>query len=488
MRQDYRKNHTYTEEDISRVLGREMQPSEQVERRLDEVYAQVRSGQTAKKKRSFRGVYRAAGAAAAVFAAGVFCVSNPALAAKIPVIGHIFEQMGEQASFPGDYGSVATVLQTEGEQTEEENGKEAQDEAESTAQQTGAAVSEYTQTAGDLTVSLSEVYGNSEALYLSMQVVSKEGFEPERCMVNQNGNPVLALRGEVDFSFLRGDWQILSYLDGSFLDDHTYVGMMRLDLSDYKKDDSEFWKEVEKTAEEKGEELSMEEISKLQDEKYEALTRTVDIPEEYTARLKINQIIGDLADGYRISIYEAAGVEQPSEEELTAMSDEEWRAYMNELDSKVPDYGGFPNKYENFWYDGPFEFEVPVTLDSEQTTTVEINSEVVEGYEILSVTKTPFELVVNEKISNYNSDLMIQVLDADGKRLNTGANGGYVNVLSSYGHDLSKVDIYYMTWDDFETYTKGTYWEEHETNEEGKTLKNVLDEHNVYHKEVVFDK
>lgn len=484
MGQDYRRNHTYTEEDISRVLGREMQPSGQVERRLEEVYAQVRSGQTAKKKRSFRGVYRAAGAAAAVFAAGVFCVSNPALAAKIPVIGHIFEQMGDQASFPGDYGSVATVLQTEGDQTKEA-GSTAKEESEDTVQ-VQAAVSEYTQTSGDLTVSLSEVYGNSEALYLSMQIVSEEGFEPERCMVNQNGNPILALRGEIGFSFLGEAQHFLSYLDGSFLDDHTYAGMMRLDLSDYKKDDSEFWKEVERAAEEKGEELSKEEVTKLQDEKYEALTKTVVIPEDYTAELKIDQIVGDFAEGYWKSIYEVAGVEQPSDEEVSAMSDEERREFMNELYSKVPDYGGFPNKYENFWYDGPFEFEVPVTLDTEQTVTVDVNSEVVEGYEILSVSRTPFELVVNEKISNY-ADLMIQVLDADGKRLDTGANGGYVNVLSSYGHDLSKVDIYYMTWDDFETYTKGTYWDEHETNDDGKTLKEVLDEHNVYHKEVVFE-
>ena len=55
-------------------------------------------------------------------------------------------------------------------------------------------------------------------------------------------------------------------------------------------------------------------------------------------------------------------------------------------------------------------------------------------------------------------------------------------------HDVSKVDIYWITWEDFEGWQiKGSYFDEHETNEDGQTLKDVLDSCCLYHREVVIE-
>ena len=52
-------------------------------------------------------------AAAAVIGVGGLGQLNPVLAAKLPLIGKIFEQVGEDATYSGDYADKKTVLTNE---------------------------------------------------------------------------------------------------------------------------------------------------------------------------------------------------------------------------------------------------------------------------------------------------------------------------------------------------------------------------------------
>ena len=92
-------------------------------------------------------------AAAAVFS-GV-CVTNPTFAAKIPLVGHVFEQIGYSLGFQGDFEKyVVPVGETEPETIQ--------------ILENTTAESPYTQTVNGMTVTLSEQYCNDTALYLSM--------------------------------------------------------------------------------------------------------------------------------------------------------------------------------------------------------------------------------------------------------------------------------------------------------------------------------
>lgn len=63
------------------------------------------------RKRQHRATWvKAASIAAAVVVAGsVFCVSNPTLAAKVPIIGNIFKQVENKVSYSGDYSNKQTL-------------------------------------------------------------------------------------------------------------------------------------------------------------------------------------------------------------------------------------------------------------------------------------------------------------------------------------------------------------------------------------------
>lgn len=52
-------------------------------------------------------------AVAVVVAGSVFCVSNPTLAAKIPIIGNIFGQVEKNVSYSGDYSNKQTLVASE---------------------------------------------------------------------------------------------------------------------------------------------------------------------------------------------------------------------------------------------------------------------------------------------------------------------------------------------------------------------------------------
>ena len=75
------------------------------------VRAGIEEGKKRRKKIAFRKTAKVGmGMAAAVALASVLCISNPSFAAKMPLIGHIFEQVENNTSVKGDFSQVAETL------------------------------------------------------------------------------------------------------------------------------------------------------------------------------------------------------------------------------------------------------------------------------------------------------------------------------------------------------------------------------------------
>ena len=111
-----------SDEKREKTLSREFSVPESVDKAKEQAFAKIRvaSGQKMPQeearrhkpdRRRMRFMTRVMGgavAAAAVFT--VICVSNPALAENIPLIGHVFEELGENLGFSGDYSKYAKPL------------------------------------------------------------------------------------------------------------------------------------------------------------------------------------------------------------------------------------------------------------------------------------------------------------------------------------------------------------------------------------------
>lgn len=188
------------------------------------------------------------------------CVANPAVVRSIPILGNLFEELGSSQAYQGDYEEYAEPLKEpeEAETTEKQEQKKKEEGL-------------YTKKSDGVTVTLSEVYCNEAALYLSLLIESEEEFPPVR---EQDGKPVIdILRSDISFSY-REDFQLQgNYLDGKFLNNKTYAGILRMNLEDTK------WN---------GEETDV----------------SIQIPENFTMNLNIHEITGHLPENFEGKIPE----------------------------------------------------------------------------------------------------------------------------------------------------------------------------------------
>lgn len=204
-------------------------------------------------------------AAVAVFL-GV-CIANPAFAEKIPLVGHVFEQIGYSLGFQGDFEKYAVSIgETEPDSIQ--------------IMENTAAESPYTQTVNGMTVTLSEQYCNETALYLSMILETEDGF-PDT-MLDQNEQPMIDLLG----SSMRFDYNsdpVLpdAYLDGAMVDDHTYAGVLRVNL-----DETLHRPVIDENVSEGEKSETAEQIT------YE----TIKLPEHFSVQFKIPRVDGTLPE------------------------------------------------------------------------------------------------------------------------------------------------------------------------------------------------
>lgn len=393
---------------------------------------------------------RVATAAAALFVCMGIFASQPALASKIPVIRNIFKFLQKDYSYQGDLDAVAQKFEGSG---KAESGNHAEDGRgtengglEDGTGETGTADSAYTRTVNGVTVSVSEAYCSVEAIYLSLLITSEDVFPAT--MMDMDRKPVIYLRGTADYSFMpsRGG-EAQGYanggtgsMEGKFIDEHTYAGIYRIDALDI------FGNDVELR------------------ESYRTL-------EAFDMDYTIEQIVGDLAEP------EPLDYRGKTQADLEAMTDEEWRAFMDEI--TPPDRNQFPNKYENWWFDGPFTFKLHIEMDNDSTQVVTVDEINDTGAGLYQVVKTKFEITVEEKCNEERTEkgVFVVALDADGQLLPNGSSS-FADTYAINGRDVSKVYVYVCDYMEYMDDIKG--------HRNDSNFKQILDERALYKKEVVF--
>lgn len=154
---------------------------------------------------------RCGAAAAALIAVVGICAANPAFAENIPLIGHIFEKVQDEQQYPGDYSTKSDHL-------------------------TGTNVS----TSHGITVTLSEIVCTEKSMNVSAMIESEDAFPEDALTMAENmdegyGAHFYLDADQSETSFVAHEDGVKDVLDlkGEFTDDHTFIGMFRIDFDLY---------------------------------------------------------------------------------------------------------------------------------------------------------------------------------------------------------------------------------------------------------------
>ncbi len=407
------------ESELRRILGADLEPSEIIDAKVEEAYRMIRNASAGKggtkspdKLNRIKKISVGIGSAAAVFALMVtFCVMNPVLASGIPVLGGIFSRIADIFSFGQLPGEDTVVLyQEDGDVSKNEEGVRD--------------TTVYQKTSGDITITLTEEYATNQAVYIGVNVRNAQAF-PEMALFT-DGTQCLSLKTVEQYSFRSDTIQSLRLIEGKFVDAQTFEGILRIDYSEINKDERKYIQAYEEAIA-AGEELL------LTSENYAQYVDEYEIPQTFTMKLDISNIVGDLAQPLP---FPSEG--QKSGEELDNMSDEEWQAYMKTLPQECFDY---PNKYENWWQEGSWTYDLTITQKDSASRVIEVNQTNEAGIGVRSIELSAVEMTLN---TTEGEDIIAVALDANGNKI----EGGYSsNTLAIAGHDISKVYIYICDYD-----------------------------------------
>ena len=162
------------------------------------------------------------GVAAAVAAAVIGTLGmgylNPALAAKLPLIGNIFEKVEEDAIYSGDYTDKKIVL------TNEDHAGNLN-------------TSDYTVSDQGITLTASEVYCDGYSIFLTVNIESEDA-DFTHIPRHYTGMNAADNRTAAGF-YIDGTWSvngtspewIENTFDGEVIDSHTFAGMLKIDLA-----------------------------------------------------------------------------------------------------------------------------------------------------------------------------------------------------------------------------------------------------------------
>ena len=465
----------YNEKDFQKKLQKDIEMPEIVHEHINQAYRLIENNAVLQKKASkdpyhwMKSGGRIAGGMAAVLAVGfVFCAINPVMAKNIPVVGGLFEILQDNVSFFGDFSDHATTL-------------EAVDGTKTDSSETDGAKTDhtnndaiYTKTADGLTITCSEVYANSQAIYVTMQFKSDKPF-PETETGAESGTPVIDLdmTGGVDFNS-EASPVIDGQVEGKFLDDNTYACIFRYDLAEAAKDYTEYNEKYNEMTQQVMDEMGItqadlddqtdegyalleEFINKLSERggEYQKYIKDIDIPDTFNLHLDITKVRG-LEANYQWS----------------------------EEDEKK--YGRDAGYYK---YEGDWSFDIPVTVDDSQTEVMELNDTNDEGIGLKSVIRTPYELTVNELYEDgSDSDCFMVALDANGNKLPYNDSTGNCNNFTIQDRDISTVDIYILDYTQYMDELKGPdNYNNNENKPEGQKWSDLLDQYAKYHKTLHFD-
>lgn len=466
------------ENDLQESLRRDAEIPAVVHDRINKAYRVIESRKIMQKPapadpfRWMKTGGKIAGGLAAVMALGfIVCVSDPVMARDLPLVGSLFEKLQDNVSFFGNFADNASVLEepeaaAPGETTPEETSS-----AETSPQENNL----YTKTCNGLTITFSEIYANDQAIYLTMSAETPDAF-PET-MKDQNGKPIVSLLASTGFDF-KGDGapEIQYYnLEGAFLDEHTYSCILRIDLAEAAKDFTEYNKQYDHMTQEVLDEMgvSMDDLNDETDEGYALLSEFVDKVSAKGGALQSYIKTIDIPDSFRLSLH------------ITELRGDR---PFDESEVNTEDPGSF--EVPQYIFEGNWDFEIPVTVDTSRTVTMDINETNENGIGLKSVTKTPYELTVQELYDEgADSDCFLVALDAQGNRLPYNDSSGNTNNFAIQDRDISTVDIYILDYVQYMDELKGEEnYNNNENKPDGEKWGDLLEQYAKYHKTLHFEK
>ena len=545
-----------TDQMIKRTLDADFPLPETVENAKREAFAKIREKSAEKKtgekiynidsrsdgtgsgrktamrlRRTFLGF-----AAAAAAFSGV-CIVNPAFASNIPVVGGIFETLGNSLGFSGDFDKYAEPAgDPEAESTQESGNPKAEvvdnsgqktDTVETDDKNTGEPKNGITATQNGTSVTLSELYCNDSALYLAFKIETEDKF-PDT-MTDQERKPIVRFGFDSAFSTSfqsEEDGMLLnSYLDGQILDEHTYAGVLRIESTDLTVDEkgwNDFYNTRNSFFEENGidvDTFSTEQISEvfgIEEYTDEILpeiggpdihdyVKEISLPEDFTLDLTVRDIIGtfpedqstapeipeDIKKAYEDAMAEnGLSTEEGAYDNFTEeqkdmehrLFTEMWNAYYE----RYPEAADPGNEYENWILDGEWKFTVDVNKNLSDTVTKDIAVTDDDGYGVTSITKTPFEITM--EMNAPEAKYVPVVLDAEGELMTGGGLVGNMETVAVQGKDTSTVYVYICDYYEYMDELKGYYWsEDYVEKAKEKNFRELLDERAVAKAEVIFD-
>lgn len=503
-----------------------------------------KSTRTAKSHKKFKAVYKTAlglTAAAAVFSA--VCITNPAFAENIPLVGNVFKQLGNSLGFYGDYSKYAKQLtdstedaqsaDADGSQEGSSNSQNVQAEDQNTTENNNADKTKdnesYSKTVDGTTVTLSEVYCNEMALYLSMTIHTEDKF-PDT-FITSDGKPNIKLseNSTVKYDYMDGKSNLFNaYLDGKMLDDNTYAGVLRIPVEDMTVDDAgwtKFYEVRNAFFKEKGIDVDSEDFSfdklaqvlgmdEYSDEKLPQVggpaisdyVKDIKVPDRFTMELDLKDIVGtlpddqdttpdipqDLRDEYNQKMAEHgistddADYESLTEEQKN-LEHQFFTEMWNEYFERYPEANEGNNRYNSWTLKGDWKFSVDVEKNTSDTVEKDVNVVDENGDGVLSITKTPFEITM--KMQDPETKYFAVMLDANGDIMPYGgvANSN-ADTYAIQDRDISTVYIYLCDYYEYMDELKGYYWsDDYEEKAKTRTFKQLLDERAVAGTEVHFD-
>lgn len=503
---------------------------------------------TAKSHKKFKTVYKtvyktALGltAAAAVFSA--VCITNPAFAENIPLVGNVFKQLGNSLGFYGDYSKYAKQLtasaedtlsaDADGSQEGSSNSQNAQSEDQNTTENNNADKTKdnesYSKTVDGTTVTLSEVYCNEMALYLSMTIHTEDKFPDTFITSDGKPNIMLSENSTVKYDYMDGKSNLFNaYLDGKMLDDNTYAGVLRIPVEDMTVDEAgwtKFYEVRNAFFKEKGIDVDSEDFSfdklaqalgmdEYSDEKLPQVggpaisdyVKDIKVPDRFTMELDLKDIVGtlpddqdttpdipqDLWDEYNQKMAEHgistddADYESLTEEQKN-LEHQFFTEMWNEYYERYPEANEGNNRYNSWTLKGDWKFNVDVEKNTSDTVEKDVNVVDENGDGVLSITKTPFEITM--KMQDPETKYVAVMLDANGDILpDGGVANGNAGTYAIQDRDISTVYIYLCDYYEYMDELKGYYWsDDYEEKAKTKTFKQLLDERAVADTEVHFD-
>ena len=503
-----------------------------------------KSSGTVKSHKKFKAVYKTAlglTAAAAVFSA--VCITNPAFAENIPLVGNVFKQLGNSLGFYGDYSKYAKQLtdstedarsaDADGSQEGSNNSQNVQAEDQNTTENDNSDKTKdnesYSKTVDGTTVTLSEVYCNELAMYLSMTIHTEDKF-PDT-FIRFDGKPDIKLseNSTVKYDYMDGKSNLFNaYLDGKMLDDNTYAGVLRIPVEDMTVDDAgwtKFYEVRNAFFKEKGIDVDSEDFSfdklaqalgmdEYSDEKLPQVggpaisdyVKDIKVPDRFTMELDLKDIVGalpenqdttpdipqDLRDEYNQKMAEhGISTDDADYESLTEEQKDLEHQFFNEMWNeyfeRYPEANEGNNRYNSWTLKGDWKFNVDVEKNTSDTVEKDVNVVDENGDGVLSITKTPFEITM--KMQDPETKYVAVMLDANGDIMPYGgvANSN-ADTYAIQDRDVSTVYIYLCDYYEYMDELKGYYWSDnYEEKAKTKTFKQLLDERAVAGTEVYFD-